>query len=289
MVWREQAKHVTDCYIWAVDVTGINRRNRGSLKYPDLQSPRRSVDHWDEIPVLIFGELPDISDEDAFSVEGHEDKEEVVLPKRSWMIKFANSSLSTDSVELLASRLKEKTPPLWQCSHHVLPLQASRVHLFFSIQWKTWCTMQVLHSFCSSLECHCTNPKIGDVSSTAASDYWNVFCYTMANSLPLYPSLTRLHWRGSMKRWSMCWRKWVMISISGLFVLTWSWWTFCRDNNLDLQSSHVFCACGIVGTVLSITRRRTGLCRRDWCLARETTLWWTKSEYSSNRCISSSA
>ena len=34
--------------------------------------------HCDEIPVPIFGKLPDISDEDASTVEGHED-EEVVL------------------------------------------------------------------------------------------------------------------------------------------------------------------------------------------------------------------
>ena len=78
MVWREPTNHVTDCYLYAVDVTGINRKNRGSLKYPDLQSARRPVAHCDEIPVPIFGELPDISDEDAPSVEGHED-EEVVL------------------------------------------------------------------------------------------------------------------------------------------------------------------------------------------------------------------
>ena len=71
--------HVTDCNFCAVDVTGINRRNQGSLKYPDLQSACCPVAHCDEIPVPIFRELPDISDEDAFSVEGHEDEEEVVL------------------------------------------------------------------------------------------------------------------------------------------------------------------------------------------------------------------
>lgn len=110
------------------------------------------------------------------------------------------------------------------------------------------------------------------------------------NQFASVPSLTRLHWRRSMKRWSMCWRKLVMISISGLFVLTWRWWTFCWDNSLASPSTHVFCACGIVGTVLSITRRRTGLCG---CLAKKgtssTTLWWTETEYSSHRCTSSSA
>ena len=95
------------------------------------------------------------------------------------------------------------------------------------------------------------------------------------------------------KRWSMCWRKLVMISISSLFVLTWRWWTFSWDNNLASPSTHVFCACGIVVTVLSITRRRTGFCGMNWYLAKKgtssTTLWWTETEYSSHRCTSSSA
>ena len=82
----------------------------------------------------------------------------------------------------------------------------------------------------------------------------------MATILPLHPSLTRLHWKRSTKRWSMCWRKLVMISISGLFVLTWIWWSFCWDNSLASPSTHVFCACQIVGRVLSITRRWIGLC-----------------------------
>ena len=91
MVWREPSNHVTDCYFCTVDVTGINRKNWGSLKYPDLQSAHHPVAHCDEIPVPIFRELPDIIGEDASSVEGHEDEEEVVLkmklhihfPKRS--------------------------------------------------------------------------------------------------------------------------------------------------------------------------------------------------------------
>ena len=75
-------------------MTGINSKNRGSLKYPDLQSASHPVAHCDGIPVPIFEELPDISDEDASSVEGQEDEEKWFLklmlhinfPKRSWMI-----------------------------------------------------------------------------------------------------------------------------------------------------------------------------------------------------------
>ena len=116
MVWRKPTNHVTDCYFFAVDVTGINRKNQGSLKYPDLQSARHPVAHSDEIPVPIFGELPDISDEDASSVEGHEDEEEVVLeddapqpfPQNELNDLVRDLSLSTDFAKLLASRLKGK-------------------------------------------------------------------------------------------------------------------------------------------------------------------------------------
>ena len=79
MVLREPINHVTAWYFSAIDVTGINRNNRGNLKYPDLQSARRPFTHCDDIPVPNVGELSDISDEDASSVEGHEDKEEVAL------------------------------------------------------------------------------------------------------------------------------------------------------------------------------------------------------------------
>ena len=115
LVWREPTNHATDCYFCAIDVTGINRNNRGSLKYPVLQPARRPVAHCNEISVPFFGELPNISDEDAFSVEGHED-EEVVLEDNAphlFSQKELNDlvrdlSLSKDSAELLASRLKEK-------------------------------------------------------------------------------------------------------------------------------------------------------------------------------------
>ena len=87
----------------------------------------------------IFGEFPDISDEDASSVEGHED-EEVVLKDDAphpFSQKELNDlvrdlSLSMDSAELLASRLKEKT-----CSLTVLGSASSAIgiksaSIFFS-------------------------------------------------------------------------------------------------------------------------------------------------------------
>ena len=80
-VWNshglEGENHGTDCYFCVINLTGINRKKRSSLKYPDLQSARRPVAHFDEIPVPVVGELPDISDEDSSGVE--ENEEEVIL------------------------------------------------------------------------------------------------------------------------------------------------------------------------------------------------------------------
>ncbi|QQP33078.1 Uncharacterized protein FKW44_002795 [Caligus rogercresseyi] len=52
----------------------MNRKKRDSLKYPDVLSARRPVAHSEEIPVPIFEELPNISDEDASSFEDPEEE-----------------------------------------------------------------------------------------------------------------------------------------------------------------------------------------------------------------------
>jgi len=115
MVWREPTNHVTDCYFCAIDVTGINRKNRSSLKYPDLESARHPVAHCDDIPVPVFGELPDISDEDSFSVSEDEEQDVVLdddaphhFSQKELNDLVRGLSLSKSFVELLASRLKEK-------------------------------------------------------------------------------------------------------------------------------------------------------------------------------------
>jgi len=56
-VWREPANHVTDCYFCAVDVTGINRKNRSNLKYPDLESARHPVAHLMKFQYLFLENL----------------------------------------------------------------------------------------------------------------------------------------------------------------------------------------------------------------------------------------
>ena len=296
MVWRELTNHLTDCYFCTVDVTGINRKNWSSLKYPDLQSARRPVAHCDEVQVPIFGELPDISDEDASSVEGHEN-EEVVLEddaphpfsQKELNDLLHDPSLSTDSAELLASRLKEKN--LLSDSVCIRFFHNRTSVFFYTVKDLVYCA----HIAQLLLKLGAPQYKPKDWRLFIDSSKWSLKCVLLHNSnqFASVPSLTRLHWMRSMKWWSMCWRKLFMISISGLFVLTWRWWTFCWDNCLASPNTHIFCACGIVETVLSITQRRTDRCERNWCLAKKgmssTTLWWTEAEYSSHRCTSSSA
>ena len=116
MVWREPTNHVTDSYFCAIDVTGINRKNQSSLKYPDLESARHPVFTVMKFQYLSFGELPDISDEDSSSVLEDEEEEEVVLnddaphtfSQKELNDLVHNLSLSKSSAKLLASRLKEK-------------------------------------------------------------------------------------------------------------------------------------------------------------------------------------
>ena len=113
IVWRDPTNHGTDCYLSVINLSGINRKNRSSLKYPDLQPARRPVAHCDEIPVHVFGELPDISDEDSSAVE--ENEEEVILdddarhPFSQMELNdlVRDLGLSKSSAELLASRFKE--------------------------------------------------------------------------------------------------------------------------------------------------------------------------------------
>ena len=116
MVWREPKNHVSDCYFCAIDVTGINRKNRKVLKYPDLESARRPVAHSDECPVPVYVMLSDDSDNGSTPAqESQEDGETDFSDDRPHPFSqnelndlVHDLNLSKSSSELLASRLKEK-------------------------------------------------------------------------------------------------------------------------------------------------------------------------------------
>lgn len=115
MVWREPSDHESDCYFCAINTTGINRKNRSSLQYPDLPSARRPVAHCEELPVPACRELPDSDDEASTAYEGGDTEEEYEIqdgPQPFLQCELndlvRDLSLSKTSAELLASRLKEK-------------------------------------------------------------------------------------------------------------------------------------------------------------------------------------
>ena len=90
MVWMEPTNHVTDCCFCAADVTGINRKNQGSLKYPDLQSACRPVmkfqclssENFLTLVTKMPPELKDMKTKKLFlKMMLH-----IHFPKRSWMI-----------------------------------------------------------------------------------------------------------------------------------------------------------------------------------------------------------
>jgi len=115
MVWWEQKNHFDDCYFCAVNIIGINRNNH------DLPSARRLVPHSDLVPVPLFRELPQLSEDEScmsaiaqgkesggrdsgFQITSH--SEGFDQNELSDLIRDLN--LSKDLSELLASRLKEK-------------------------------------------------------------------------------------------------------------------------------------------------------------------------------------
>ena len=64
MVWRAPKNHFDDCYFCAVSTKGINRRNKKSLGYPNLESAIRPIPHCNEIPVPVFEGWPELEKPD---------------------------------------------------------------------------------------------------------------------------------------------------------------------------------------------------------------------------------
>jgi len=76
MVWRKPKNPCNDCYFCAVKTKGINRKNRNSLTYPNLNSAIRSVPHREEFPVPGFEGLPQLessltSEEEDVSIDSN--------------------------------------------------------------------------------------------------------------------------------------------------------------------------------------------------------------------------
>ena len=110
--------HFDNCYFCAVNTKGINRKNRNSLVYPNLDSAIRPIPHCNKIPVPVFKGLPELqlpgSEEDQASVLSTDISEATVsdvgfpssLPQifsqRELNNLTRNLNLSKESCELLA-------------------------------------------------------------------------------------------------------------------------------------------------------------------------------------------
>ena len=171
MVWREPFDHASDCYFCAINTTGINRKNRHSLQYPDLPSARRPVAHCEEIPVPAFRELPDCDDEATTTDEGG-DTEEEYGPQP-----FSQGELNDLVRDLNLSRFPPSCWPL--DSKRKIYLARTRVSLSFvegmrttwatSARRKTSCTAEMSPGFLLNSALLNTIREIGDSSLTAAS------------------------------------------------------------------------------------------------------------------------
>ena len=121
MIWWAPSNHHNDCYFCVVpNVHGFNKKNRKSIQYPSLPSAIQPTLHDKHIPVPIFQSL---LEEDDYKTPtgwpssneyGISDKEFDSLRRESQHFSEAELSdlvrdlnLSTESPEVLASRLKE--------------------------------------------------------------------------------------------------------------------------------------------------------------------------------------
>ena len=67
MVWPEPKDHANKCYFCAVKTKGINKKNKNSLTYPNLDSAIGPIQHNKELSVPVFEGLLQL--ESFFSIE----------------------------------------------------------------------------------------------------------------------------------------------------------------------------------------------------------------------------
>lgn len=167
--WREPFDHISDCYFCAMNTTGINRKNRHSLQYPNLPSARRTVAHCEEIPVSALTQLPHIDDDDEATTSDNVGDTDQEYKTQDGPQPFSQCelndlvrdlSLSKTSCELLASRFKEKN----------LLSEDARITFFrTSARRKTSCTAKMSPVFFINSALLHTIRQMGDSSLTAAS------------------------------------------------------------------------------------------------------------------------
>ena len=51
MVWREQKNHISDCYFCMTKISGVSKKTKSKIKYPDCDSAIKPVPHSNKYPV----------------------------------------------------------------------------------------------------------------------------------------------------------------------------------------------------------------------------------------------
>jgi len=123
MVWRKPKDPRNNCHFCVVKTKGINRKNRNSLTYPNINSAIRIVPHNEELPVRVFEGLPQLesslsSEEEDVSIDSNNTLADNDFPPSLLSPQLFSQgelndlardfNLSNESSELLVSRLKEK-------------------------------------------------------------------------------------------------------------------------------------------------------------------------------------
>ena len=115
MIWIEPKNHSDDCYFCLTKISGITKRTRSSIYYPDCPSAIRPVRHDITMPVPLRNEDPLLSDSSQEEIQ--DDVEYLPSTFETGPKQFSQGelndlirdlSLSKEKSELLGSRLKEK-------------------------------------------------------------------------------------------------------------------------------------------------------------------------------------
>ena len=56
MIWHETNNYVTDSYFCMVNITGVRKKNRHKITYPNIPSAIQPIPYSEEVPVPVFKE-----------------------------------------------------------------------------------------------------------------------------------------------------------------------------------------------------------------------------------------
>ena len=247
MILRELQNDINDCYFCMVKTKDLIPK-KANIVYPSLQSAIRPVLHSTDIPVPVVTNLPGIymvdnDDDDTPKSKATRDcdfrDEDCVIESESPKL-FSQSelnnlvrdlSLSKESSELLASRLKEKN----------LLLPGARISFYRTKESKLLQYFDNKGSFvnCSNIPNLLIEMGILQYSPEKSKLLIDNFeqslkcvLYRMEISMTQSPLLIRSEQRGLMSASKSFWSRLATININGSYVLILKWFVFFLVNRV---------------------------------------------------------